>query len=34
MGSRGQGMMKKLLLGSVSSGVVQEAICPVLLTRN
>ncbi|MFC1488204.1 universal stress protein [Thermoproteota archaeon] len=27
-------MMKKLLLGSVSSGVVQEAICPVLLTRN
>jgi nucleotide-binding universal stress UspA family protein len=34
MGSRGQGMIKKLFLGSVSSGVVQEAICPVLLTRN
>lgn len=34
MGSRGQSMIKKLFLGSVSSGVVKEAICPVLLTRN
>jgi len=34
MGSRGQNMIKKLLLGSVSSGVVKAAICPVLLTRN
>jgi len=34
MGSRGHGMIKKIFLGSVSSGVVQEAICPVLLTRN
>lgn len=33
MGSRGQGMIKKLFLGSVSSGVVKEAECPVLLTR-
>ena len=34
MGSRGQSMLKKLFLGSVSSGVAKEAICPVLLTRN
>jgi len=34
MGSRGHGMLKKLFLGSVSNRVVQEAICPVLLTRN
>ena len=34
MGSRGHGRIKKIFLGSVSSGVVQEAICPVLLTRN
>jgi len=34
MGSRGHGMTKKLFLGSVSNGLVQEAICPVLLTRN
>ena len=33
MGSRGQGIMKKLFLGSVSDGVVRKAICPVLLTR-
>jgi len=33
MGARGQGMMKKLFLGSVSTGVSQKAICPVLLTR-
>ena len=33
MGSRGQNVIKKLFLGSVSSGVVKEAICPVLLTR-
>ena len=34
IGSRGQGMIKKIFLGSVSEGVSQEAICPVLLTRN
>ena len=34
MGARGQSMMKKLFLGSVSSGVIQQAICPVLVTRN
>ena len=34
MGSRGHGMMKKLFLGSVSNGVVKQASCPVLLTRN
>ena len=34
MGYKGQGMIKKLFLGSVSNGVIQEAICPVLLTRN
>ena len=34
MGSRGQSNIKKLFLGSVSSGVVKEAVCPVLLTRN
>jgi nucleotide-binding universal stress UspA family protein len=34
MGSRGHGMVKKLFLGSVSSGVAKESICPVLLTRN
>ena len=33
MGSRGQGIMKKLFLGSVSDGVVRKALCPVLLTR-
>ncbi len=34
MGSRGHGMIKKIFLGSVSNRLVQEAICPVLLTRN
>jgi nucleotide-binding universal stress UspA family protein len=34
MGSRGHGMVKKLLLGSVSTGVAKESMCPVLLTRN
>lgn len=34
MGSRGHGMMKKIFLGSVSSAVAKEGICPVLLTRN
>jgi len=34
MGSRGQGLIKELFLGSVSKGVIQEAICPVLLTRD
>ena len=34
MGSRGHGLLKKMVLGSVSNGVVHKAICPVLLTRN
>jgi nucleotide-binding universal stress UspA family protein len=34
MGSRGQSTLKKIFLGSVSSGVIEKAICPVLLTRN
>lgn len=33
MGARGQGAIRKLLLGSVSSGVIEKATCPVLLTR-
>ncbi|MCW8802139.1 MAG: universal stress protein [Candidatus Bathyarchaeota archaeon] len=33
MGARGQGPIRKLLLGSVSSGVIEKATCPVLVTR-
>ncbi|MDG7007727.1 MAG: universal stress protein [Nitrososphaerota archaeon] len=33
MGARGLGGFKKLLMGSVSSGVVQHARCPVLIIR-
>jgi nucleotide-binding universal stress UspA family protein len=33
IGSRGQSMIKKLFLGSVSSGIAKEAGCPVLLTK-
>ena len=34
MGARGQGMIKKIFLGSVSTEVIQKANCPVLVTRN
>jgi nucleotide-binding universal stress UspA family protein len=33
MGSRGMGPVKRLVLGSVSEGVVHHARCPVLLVR-
>lgn len=33
MGSRGLGGFKKLLLGSVASGVVEHSKCPVLIVK-
>jgi nucleotide-binding universal stress UspA family protein len=33
MGARGQSMIKNLLLGSVSSGVIRHSGCPVLVTK-
>ncbi len=33
MGARGQGPIRKLFLGSVSSAVIEKATCPVLVTR-
>ena len=33
MGSRGQSIIKKIFLGSISSGVAKEAGCPVLITK-
>jgi nucleotide-binding universal stress UspA family protein len=34
MGSSGRGNFDKILLGSVSNGVIQKAKCPVLIIRN
>lgn len=33
MGSRGLGGFKKLLLGSVASGIIQHSTCPVLVIK-
>jgi nucleotide-binding universal stress UspA family protein len=33
MGSRGMGPVKRLVLGSVSEGIVHHARCPVLVLR-
>jgi nucleotide-binding universal stress UspA family protein len=33
MGSRGQSMIKNLLLGSVSNGVIRHASCSVLVAK-
>lgn len=33
LGSRGQGLVSRLLLGSVSRGVVRQAPCPVLVVK-
>jgi nucleotide-binding universal stress UspA family protein len=33
MGSQGLGPVKRILMGSVSEGVVHHALCPVLVTR-
>jgi len=33
MGSRGMGGFKKLLLGSVASGITQHSKCPVLIVK-
>jgi nucleotide-binding universal stress UspA family protein len=33
IGTRGQSGFKKLLMGSVSSGVLSHALCPVLVVR-
>lgn len=33
MGARGLGMVKRLLLGSVSESVLRHAACPVLIVH-
>ncbi|WNQ10956.1 universal stress protein [Paenibacillus aurantius] len=33
MGSRGNGLVKELLLGSVSHAVIQQARCPVMIVK-
>jgi nucleotide-binding universal stress UspA family protein len=34
MGSSGRSNFDKILLGSVSNGVMQKAMCPVLIIKN
>jgi nucleotide-binding universal stress UspA family protein len=33
MGSRGQGGIRRALMGSVSSSVIEHAHCPVMVVR-
>jgi nucleotide-binding universal stress UspA family protein len=33
VGARGKGMLKRMLLGSVSESVLRHAVCPVLIER-
>lgn len=34
IGSRGQSALENVVMGSVVTGVLEEATCPVLVTRN
>lgn len=34
IGSRGMSELESVIMGSVVSGVLEEAVCPVLVTRN